>query len=195
MAVPAALMPLSIVAYYTESFALCIALISVATGLHQAWSANVFTVASDVFPARVLGSVTGLASTAGGIGGMFLTLLAGATIQWTGSQQAVFIWAGLMHPLSWVILYVVMGREFTLIDITRPLDLGRPKRSLQLGGLLGIAVGLLFAALIAVNWSAAVAAARSTSAVAAAITAAVGIAIIGAFVCYAGMRHTVTAAA
>ncbi len=190
MAIPAALMPLAIVAYYTQSFALCIGLISVATGLHQAWSANVFSVASDVFPARVVGSVTGLATTAGGIGGMFLTLLAGATIQWTGTQQAVFVWAGLMHPLSWIILFVVMGREFAVIDITERLDLARPKRSLQVGGLVGVALGLALTALIALNWSAAVAAARSASAVAAAITAAAGIALIGVFVYYAGMGHT-----
>lgn len=195
MLIPAALMPLAILAYYTESFALCIALISVATGLHQAWSANVFTVASDVFPARVLGSVTGLATTAGGIGGMFLTLLAGATIQWLGNQQAVFVWAGLMHPLSWLILRLAMGREFKVVDVAQPLDLGRPKRSLQLGGLVGIAVGLGCTALIALNWSACVAAARSTSAVAAALTAAAGVAVIGAFVAYAGLGHRGMAAA
>jgi MFS transporter, ACS family, hexuronate transporter len=189
MAIPAALMPIAIVAYYTQSFALCIALISVATGLHQAWSANVFTVASDVFPARVLGSVTGLASTAGGIGGMFLTLLAGATIQWTGSQQAVFVWAGLMHPLSWVILFLVMGREFRLVDISKPLNLSKPMRSLQAGGIVAIVVGLACTALIGLNWAAAVATARSASAVAAAVAAAAGIAIIGGFVCYAGLGH------
>jgi MFS transporter, ACS family, hexuronate transporter len=189
MLVPAALMPLAIVAYYTESFALCIGLISLATGLHQAWSANVFTIASDVFPARVVGSVTGLAAAAGGIGGMLLTLLAGATIQWLGNQQPVFIWAGLMHPLSWIILYLAMGREFTPVDITQPLDLSRPKRSLQFGGLAGIGAGLACAALIGLNWAACVTAARSTSAVAAATTAAIGIAVIGAFVYYAGMGH------
>jgi ACS family hexuronate transporter-like MFS transporter len=190
MLVPAALMPLAIVAYYTQSFALCIALISLATGLHQAWSANVFTVASDVFPARVVGSVTGLAGTAGGIGGMFLTLLAGATIQWLGNQQAVFIWAGLMHPLSWIILRLVMGREFKLVDITQPLDLSRPKRSLQIGGFGAIALSTVLVGVIWTNWAACVAAARSTSAVAAAITAAAGIALIGALVFYAGMGHS-----
>ncbi len=190
MLVPAALMPLAIVAYYTTSFALCIALISLATGLHQAWSANVFTVASDVFPARVVGSVTGLAGTAGGIGGMFLTLLAGATIQWTGTQQAIFIWAGLMHPLSWIILRVAMGREFKLVDITQPMDLGAPKRSLQIGGFSAIALGAVLVGVIWTNWAACVAAARSASAVAAAITAAAGIALIGALVFYAGMSHS-----
>jgi ACS family hexuronate transporter-like MFS transporter len=194
MVIPAAFMPLAIVAYYTNSFALCVALIALATGLHQWWSANVFSVATDVFPARVVGAVTGLATTAGGIGGMLMTLLAGASIQWFGNQQAVFIWAGLMHPLSWIILYVVMGREFKLVALDQPMDLGRPKRSLQLGGLILLGVGLAVVALIGLNWAAAVTAARSTSAVAAAITAAAGVAILGALVYYAGGGHRKLAA-
>jgi hypothetical protein len=120
---------------------------------------------------------------------VWLALLAGATIQWLGNQQPVFIWAGLMHPISWIILYLAMGREFKLVDITQPLDLSRPKRSLQLGGLIGMGIGVACTALIGLNWATCAAAARSTSAVAAAITAAAGIAVIGAFVYYAGMGH------
>ena len=77
-----------IFAYYTESFAaVCVALITLATALHQAWSANLFTNATDLFPQKVSGSVVGLGATAGGIGGMFMTLLVGLAVQWTGNQQ------------------------------------------------------------------------------------------------------------
>ena len=42
----------------------------------------------------------GLGATAGGIGGMFMTLFAGLAVQWTGNQQIVFVWAGGMHLLA-----------------------------------------------------------------------------------------------
>jgi ACS family hexuronate transporter-like MFS transporter len=69
----------------------------------------VFTSATDLFPSKVAGSVVGLGATTGGIGGMFLTLLAAMTIQWTGNQKLVFIWTGLMHPTS-LIIYWRSGR-------------------------------------------------------------------------------------
>ena len=71
-----------------SSFTLCVVPASaLATACHQAWSANLFTTATDLFPSKVSGSVVGLGATAGGIGGMFMTLLAAMSIQWTGNQQ------------------------------------------------------------------------------------------------------------
>jgi ACS family hexuronate transporter-like MFS transporter len=189
MLVPALFMPAAIGAYYTHSFALCLALISLATALHQGWSANVFSVATDLFPARVAGSVTGLGTTTGGIGGMFLALLAGMTIQWFGNQQAIFVWAGFMHPLSWILLRLMLGAEFKPVSLEQPLDMARPSRPLQVAGLAALALGVAVAAAIAMNWGACVAAARSASAAAAAVTAASGMGVIGLLLLYAGGSH------
>jgi len=189
MLIPAAFMPLAIAAYYTHSIALCLALITLATGLHQAWSATVLTMPTDLFPDRVAGAVAGLGTTAGGIGGMFLTLLVGAVVQWLGRQQVVFIWAGLMHPLSWILVLLMLGRNWNVVRLDRPLDLSRPNRPLQVGGLAGTGLGLAAAALIAFNWSACVTAAHSASAAAAALTAAAGVTVIGFFVLFAGNGH------
>ena len=189
MLLPAAFMPAAIFAYYTTSFALCIALISLATALHQAWSATVLAVATDLVPSRVAGAVTGLGTTAGGIGGMLLTLLAGAAIQLTGNQQAVFIWAGLMHPISWIILRSMAGREWKQVSLDKPVDLSQPSPGLQIGGAVAAVLGLTAVATIVRFWSSAVAATHSVSAVAAAVTAASGILIIGCLLLYAGARH------
>jgi ACS family hexuronate transporter-like MFS transporter len=189
MAIPALFMPAAIGAYYAESFALCIALVSLATALHQGWSANVFSVATDLFPSRVAGSITGLGSTAGGIGGMFLTLLAGVTIQWLGNQQAIFIWAGLMHPLSWLLMRALLGRQFRPVMLEDRLDISVPSRPLQWGGVVAVLIGVTGVAAIAANWGACVAAARSASAVAAAVTAAGGACVIGLLLFYAGSAH------
>jgi ACS family hexuronate transporter-like MFS transporter len=178
-------MPGAIFAYYTSSFALCVAFISLATACHQAWSANVFTSATDLFPSKVSGSVVGLGSTTGGIGGMFLTLIAALVIQWTGNQQAVFIWAGFMHPISLLIYWFWLRTRFERVNLERPPDLSRSYPPLlAAGSIIGLA-GVVLAALIYFNWDACVKAAKISGA-AQAVTAALGVMIIGAALLYAG---------
>ncbi len=185
MLLPAICMPGSIFAYYTSSFALCVAFISLATACHQAWSANVFTSATDLFPPKVSGSVVGLGSTTGGIGGMFLTLIAALIIQWTGNQQAVFVWAGLMHPISLLIYWFWLRTRFEPVNLSRPPDLSRSHPPLLAAGSIIASLGLVLAALIYFNWDACVKAAKISGA-AQAVTAAVGVIIIGAALLYAG---------
>jgi len=69
-------------------------LIGLAAGAHQAWSANIFTFASDMFPKKAVGSVTGLGGMAGAIGGMLFATLAGHILEWTGSYFILFIISG-----------------------------------------------------------------------------------------------------
>jgi ACS family hexuronate transporter-like MFS transporter len=54
-----------------------IAIISIGGAAHQAWSANLFTTVSDMFPKKAVGSVTGIGAAAGGLGGVLMQLLAG----------------------------------------------------------------------------------------------------------------------
>ncbi len=181
-------MPGAIVAYYTDNFGLCIALISLATACHQGWSATIFTSATDMFPAKVAGSVVGLGSMAGAIGGMFMTLLAGMSIQWFGTQKYVFIWAGLMHPLCLIIYRLWIGREFRVADVDKPADMSLRHRGLLVAGTFLGLLGLGLAFLIYANWEACVAAARLAGAAQAA-TAAVGVLVIGLALLYAGKAH------
>ncbi len=186
MLLPAVLMPLSIVAYGTTSFALCVALISLATACHQAWSCNVFTSATDLFPAKVSASVVGLGATTGGIGGMFLTLLAAMTIQWTGNQRLIFLWAGLMHPLSLLIYWFWLRADFTPADVDAPPDIARASVPLLATGGLLAAAGAGGGGWISAHWAACVAAAKLSGAAQGA-TAAAGIGLIGLALLYAGL--------
>ncbi|WP_216678825.1 hypothetical protein [Hymenobacter siberiensis] len=54
---------------------LAVLVIGIAAAAHQAWSANIFTTVSDMFPKRAVGSVTGIGGMAGGLGGIALTAL------------------------------------------------------------------------------------------------------------------------
>jgi len=51
---------------------LAVLVIGIAAAAHQAWSANIFTTVSDMFPKRAVGSVTGIGGFAGGMGGIAL---------------------------------------------------------------------------------------------------------------------------
>jgi len=53
-------------------------LIGIGASAHQAWSANIFTTVSDLFPKSAIGSVVGMGGMAGGIGGVLITKVAGA---------------------------------------------------------------------------------------------------------------------
>ena len=193
MLLPAILMPFSILAYYTNSFTLCVCLISLATACHQGWSANVFTSATDLFPQKVSGSVVGLGATTGGIGGMFLTLLAAMTIQWTGNQQLVFIWAGLMHPLSLSIYWLWLRSDFTQANVDLPPDVTRANAPLLNAGSLLTLAGVGLAVLIGTHWELCVKAATLAGAAQAA-TAAGGVSLIGVTLIYAGLAKRPAAA-
>jgi ACS family hexuronate transporter-like MFS transporter len=55
-----------------------VVMIGVAASAHQAWSANIFTTVSDMFPKKAVSSVTGIGGMAGGIGGIVIARLAGS---------------------------------------------------------------------------------------------------------------------
>ena len=100
MALCAFCMPSGIVAVFISNIWLALGLISVSLAAHQGWSANIFTLASDMFPKRDVGSVTGLSGTGGAAGGMILALVAGYVLQFFHTYVPLFIVAGIMHPLA-----------------------------------------------------------------------------------------------
>jgi MFS transporter, ACS family, hexuronate transporter len=184
MGLAAIFMPGSILAYYTDSFGACVAFITLATACHQAWSANLFTNATDLFPQKVSGSVVGLGATAGGIGGMFMTLLAGLAVQWTGNQQIVFVWAGLMHVLALALFWFWFKGRFVQIDVDKPLDVSGTHGGLALAGGLVALAGAALATLVFSNWDYLKGVVKITGAVQSAVVAAAVI-LIGLALFYA----------
>ena len=184
MGLAAIFMPGSILAYYTQSFVTCVAFITLATACHQAWSANLFTNATDLFPQKVSGSVVGLGATAGGIGGMFMTLLAGLAVQWTGNQQIVFVWAGLMHVIALALFWFWFKGEFVQINVDTPLDVSRTHGGLAVSGVVVAAVGIALISLVAANWDYLVGVVKITGAVQSIVVAA-AVFLIGVALFYA----------
>jgi ACS family hexuronate transporter-like MFS transporter len=89
-----------VIAARTSNAWLAICLIALAAGAHQGWSANLYTLASDMFPRSAVGSVVGFATTAGAIGGMLVAKAVGYILQRTGSYVPVFVMAGLAYLVA-----------------------------------------------------------------------------------------------
>jgi ACS family hexuronate transporter-like MFS transporter len=85
-------------------------LVSLAASAHQGWSANLFTLVSDMFPRRAVGSVVGFGGMAGAIGGMVLSLIVGEILQRTGSYVGVFLIAGSMYLIGLAIIHLLVPR-------------------------------------------------------------------------------------
>jgi len=84
-----------------------VGLVSLAAAAHQGWSANLFTLTSDMFPRRAVGSVVGIGGMAGAIGGMLIALLVGEILQRTGSYVPVFAIAGSAYLVALVLIHAL----------------------------------------------------------------------------------------
>ena len=84
-----------------------VAIISLAVAAHQGWSANLFTLASDLFPRRAVGSVVGLGGMTGAIGGMLFAKVTSYVLQFTGSYLAVFAIAASAYLVALAIVQVL----------------------------------------------------------------------------------------
>jgi MFS transporter, ACS family, aldohexuronate transporter len=79
---------------------MAVALVGLATASHQGWSANLFTLSSDLFPKRAVGSVVGIGGFGGAVGGMVIATFTGFVLQFTGSYVPMFIIAGTVYLIA-----------------------------------------------------------------------------------------------
>jgi ACS family hexuronate transporter-like MFS transporter len=85
-------------------------LVGIAAAAHQGFSANLFTLTSDMFPRKAVGSVVGIGGFAGAMGGFFMNLGAGWLKQHTGSYVAMFTIAGFSYLLALLIIHLLVPR-------------------------------------------------------------------------------------
>ncbi|MGO8789572.1 MAG: MFS transporter [Terriglobia bacterium] len=118
----ALLMPAGILAVLAPSPWWALGFVSIATAAHQGWSANVYTLASDMFRKKDVGSVVGLGGAAGAVGGMIIAPVVGYTLQWFHTYVPLFIVAGVMHPLAMAVVHWLLPR----IEKTSPQTTAAP---------------------------------------------------------------------
>ena len=95
----------------TDNLWVAVALVAVGTAAHQACSANIYTIISDVFPQRAVGSVVGLAGFSGAVSGAIIAKIVGFLLDRTGNNYApVFAMFSVAYFIGWVILRVGIPR-------------------------------------------------------------------------------------
>jgi ACS family hexuronate transporter-like MFS transporter len=110
------ILPVSFVAF-TESKWVAVFLIGLAAGGHQAWSANVFTLVSDVFPKKAIASVVGIGGMVGMIAGILADMVLGSVLDTAGNSG--YFWAFLIAGSLYLI---VLGIVHLLMPRMTPLD-------------------------------------------------------------------------
>ncbi|HUL16538.1 MAG TPA: MFS transporter [Terriglobales bacterium] len=75
-------------------------LIGLAAAGHQGFSANLFTLSSDLFPSRAVASVVGIGGMAGAVGGMLIAEVVGHVLQWSGSYMIPFFIAASAYLVA-----------------------------------------------------------------------------------------------
>jgi ACS family hexuronate transporter-like MFS transporter len=101
-------------ARYATNIWQAVGLISLAAAAHQAWSANIFTTASDMFPKQAISSVVGIGGMAGSVGGIFFPLLIGVILEnykeagnLTAGYNIIFTMCACSYLLAWVIMHLI----------------------------------------------------------------------------------------
>jgi len=104
-------LPIFFAQYVTDAWT-AVALIALATAAHNAWSANIFTVASDMFPRKTLSSVIGIGGMAGSVGGILFPMLVGYLLDkyklagnLVGGYNLLFIICSVAYLSAWVIIH------------------------------------------------------------------------------------------
>lgn len=92
----------------TTNLWVAVLLVALATAAHQGWSANIFTLASDMFPRRAVGSVIGFAGLFGAIGGMVIAKAVGYILDYTHSYLLIFIIAASAYLVALIFIHLLV---------------------------------------------------------------------------------------
>ncbi len=108
--------PIVLAQYATNVWA-AVGLISLAASAHQAWSANIFTTASDMFPKKAVSSIVGIGGMAGAVGGILFPMFVGRLLdayKTAGNIGAgynlLFVICGCAYLLAWGIMHLFTPR-------------------------------------------------------------------------------------
>jgi ACS family hexuronate transporter-like MFS transporter len=111
--------PLGHISYWVP-----VVLIGIGAAAHQAWSANIFTTVSDMFPKKAVGSIVGIGGMAGGLGGVVMSKLGGRLFDHykaaghieTG-YTIMFTICAVAYLTAWVIMKSLVPKYRPITDL------------------------------------------------------------------------------
>jgi ACS family hexuronate transporter-like MFS transporter len=99
-------------------------LIGIGTSAHQAWSANLFTTVSDMFPKKAVASVVGIGGMAGGFGGVVVSKAGGWLFDYyeglghvTTGYTIMFVFCAVAYLGAWVIMKLLVPKFAPISDL------------------------------------------------------------------------------
>jgi len=97
---------------HIDNMWLAVALIAIAAGGHCGWSANIFSLMSDIFPRKATASITGIGGFAGAVGGALIAQLVGGLLQNLGMDGYVipFLIASVGYFIALAIIHILIPR-------------------------------------------------------------------------------------
>ena len=108
--------------HYSMWFAVII--IGIAASAHQAWSANIFTTVSDMFPKKTISSVTGIGGMAGALGGILIAQFAGFILDHYKAAgdikigyYVMFLICGSAYLLAWIVMFKILIPKMKRVNI------------------------------------------------------------------------------
>ena len=106
------------------SFWVPILLIGIGVSAHQAWSANIFTTVSDLFPKKAVGSIIGIGGMAGGLGGVLITKVGGALFDHYKSlghietgYTIMFSFCAVAYLMAWMVMKLLVPKYSPITDL------------------------------------------------------------------------------
>jgi ACS family hexuronate transporter-like MFS transporter len=104
------------------TFWIPVLLIGVGTAAHQAWSANLFTTVSDMFPKKTIGAVIGIGGLAGGVGAVSITKLGGGLFDYYKALGHIETGYTIMFAICAVAYLVAWGVMKMLVPKYSPIS-------------------------------------------------------------------------
>lgn len=99
------------------SYWIPVLLIGIGASAHQAWSANIFTTVSDMFPKKAIGSIIGIGGMAGGIGGVLVSKIGGALFDYYEAQGHIqtgytimFVLCAVAYLVAWTVMKMLVPK-------------------------------------------------------------------------------------
>ncbi len=106
-----AVVPVSALMFVGHNLWAAVALIGLAAAAHQGWSANLYTLVSDMFPRAVVGSMVGLGGFGGAVGGMLVAPAVGYWLDFShGAYGPLFVIAGSMYLIALLVIHLLVPR-------------------------------------------------------------------------------------
>jgi ACS family hexuronate transporter-like MFS transporter len=113
--------PIFLVQFATNIWSV-VALVALATAAHQAWSANIFTIVSDMFPKSAVSTVVGIGGMSGSIASTLFPILVGTLLAYyknlgniTAGYNILFIICGCAYFLAWGIIQLLTRKMKPII--------------------------------------------------------------------------------